>query len=409
MKITDVKTVLLTGPLTEDPSLLCFRKLRSAAFIEIHTDVGVVGIGETYTGYHAPELVPPIVEFFKPILMGLTEDQLNPHELWRRMQYCANYWARSGIGIHVLAGIEGALWDLRGRLDKLPVFELLGGRRHEKLLAYATGSVANYPWDELIAKVERYRNAGFRAVKFAAGWYRHSDRAVFAGRSTQSWIDMECDKLSALRKGVGDDMIVCYDGHMGNVHDARIRAWDVGLAKAVLGAIEPFDVFFFEEPLDYHDIDGYSELCGATSIPIAGGECLSTREEFQAYADRSALDIAQPDAAYIGLAAFVDVARSFAAQRRRVAPHAWSAGIGVMQNIHAAFASPNVAIVELPPLAGPLHHELYAEGYRFEDGHVLPPEVPGLGVTLTDEIKNKYPFIPGSGEPNPVPGKSKLM
>jgi galactonate dehydratase len=409
MKITDLKTVLLTGPLTEDPSLLCFRKKRSAAFIEVHTDAGIVGLGETYTGYHAPELVPAIVEFFKPILVGLTDEQLRPQELWRRMQYCANFWARAGLGINVLAGIEGALWDLRGRLDRLPVYELLGGRRHEKLLGYATGSVSNYPWDELAAKVERYRAAGFRAAKFAAGWYRQSDRAVFSGRSTQSWVEMECEKLTSLRQAVGDEMMLCYDGHMGNVQDHRIRAWDVGLATSVLRAIEPFDITFFEEPLDYHDIEGYAELCKATSIPIAGGENLSTFEEFLPFADRLAFDIAQPDAAYLGLGAFVEVAHAFAARRRRVATHAWSAGIGVMQNIHAAFASPNVAILELPPLVGPLHREVYAEGYRFEDGYILPPDVPGLGVSLTDDMKNRYPFVPGSGEWNPVPGKSTFM
>jgi galactonate dehydratase len=409
MKITDLKTVLLTGPLTEDPSLLCFRKKRSAAFIEVHTDAGIVGLGETYTGYHAPELVPAIVEFFKPILVGLTDEQLRPQELWRRMQYCANFWARAGLGINVLAGIEGALWDLRGRLDRLPVYELLGGRRHEKLLGYATGSVSNYPWDELAAKVERYRAAGFRAAKFAAGWYRQSDRAVFSGRSTQSWVEMECEKLTSLRQAVGDEMMLCYDGHMGNVQDHRIRAWDVGLATSVLRAIEPFDITFFEEPLDYHDIEGYAELSKATSIPIAGGENLSTFEEFLPFADRLAFDIAQPDAAYLGLGAFVEVAHAFAARRRRVATHAWSAGIGVMQNIHAAFASPNVAILELPPLVGPLHREVYAEGYRFEDGYILPPDVPGLGVSLTDDMKNRYPFVPGSGEWNPVPGKSTFM
>ena len=81
MKITDVKTVLLTGPLTGDPSLLVFRKLRSAAFIEIHTDTELVGIGETYSGYHVPEIVPEIVEFFKPILVGLQDGDIQPRRL----------------------------------------------------------------------------------------------------------------------------------------------------------------------------------------------------------------------------------------------------------------------------------------------------------------------------------------
>jgi galactonate dehydratase len=75
-----------------------------------------------------------------------------------------------------------------------------------------------------------------------------------------------------------------------------------------------------------------------------------------------------------------------------------------MANIHAAFAVPNVRILELPPLAGPLHTEVYADGYRFADGRVLPPQAPGLGVRLPRGLKEKYPFVPGSGEWNTVPG-----
>jgi len=140
MKITDVKTVLLTGPLTLDPSILRFRKMRPAAFVEIHTDTELVGIGETYTGYHAPEIVPEIVDFFKPILVGLRDADIQPARLWDRMYHCANFWARTGVGVNVLAGIVGALWDLRGKMDKQPVHDLLGGRRHDRLPGYATNA-----------------------------------------------------------------------------------------------------------------------------------------------------------------------------------------------------------------------------------------------------------------------------
>ncbi len=409
MKITDVKTVLLTGPLTSDPSLLVFRKLRSAAFIEIHTDTELIGIGETYSGYHAPEIVPEIVEFFKPILMGLKDDDIQPRKLWDKMYHCANFWARSGIGVNVFAGIEGALWDLRGKIDKQPVYQLLGGRRHDRLLSYATGSISNYPWSGLIEKIQRYQNAGFRAAKFAAGWYNAADKTVFTGRTPQAWVDMECDKLQTIRREIGDDFIICMDGHMGNVHDERITGWDVGIAKAVLRSLEPYDIFFFEEPLNYNNVEGYAELCRSTAIPVAGGENLATREEFWQFAKINAFDIAQPDASYVGMGPFVDIAHMFAQQNKRVATHSWSSGAGTMENIHAAFATPNVAILELAPLAGPLHTEIYADGYRFKDGYILPPNVPGLGVRLTDEIKNKYPFVRGSGEWNAVTGKSTFM
>ena len=406
MKITDVKTVLLTGPAGKDPYLLKDRKLRSAAFIELHTDTELVGIGETYIGYHCPEIVPEIVEFFKSILVGVPESDLDVTRLWERMYRCGNFWCRIGLGASVLAGLEGALWDLKGKVTGLPAYELLGGCQYERLLGYATGGASHYPWSDMCKKIDQYRNAGFRAAKFASGWWSATNDEIFRSDSVQAWVDMESAKLTAIRKHAGSDFVVCLDGHMSNVSEGD-KAWDVGIAKAVLKAMEPFDLFFYEEPLHYNDLAGYAELTRSTSVPVAGGECLTTREEFHEWARLDAVDIAQPDASYIGMAALVDVAKMFAARRRRSATHAWSSGGGVMENIHAAFASPNIAILELPPLAGPLHTEIYGPGYRFQDGYILPPQAPGLGIELTEATKNRYPFERGSGEWNLVPRKPR--
>ena len=124
MKIVDVRTTLLTGPSTNDPFLREARRLRSAAFIEIVTD-GPIGIGETYAGYFCPEVVPGIVDFFKPILIGQTVDDIP--ELWRRMYHCGNFWCRVGVGVVVMSGIEAALWDLKGKLLGQSVSALIGG------------------------------------------------------------------------------------------------------------------------------------------------------------------------------------------------------------------------------------------------------------------------------------------
>lgn len=212
-------------------------------------------------------------------------------------------------------------------------------------------------------------------------------------------------KIEAIDCAAGDDFAVCMDGHMDNMHHADLRPWTIDIAKAVMQAVEPYGLLFFEEPFNYDHINEYAELCKSASVDIAGGECLTTPTEFQAYADADALDIAQPDASFIGIEPFVDVATLFAARGRQIATHAWSSGAGVMANIHATFASPGLAILEIPPLAGPLHTEVWVPGLRFQDGYILPPDAPGLGVTLTEEIKNRFPFVPGSGEFNPVPGK----
>jgi galactonate dehydratase len=405
VKITDVQTVLLTGPSTNDPFFLEARRLRGAALIEIGTDGEHTGVGETYAGYFCPEVVPAIVEFYRPILLGA--DPCDIHTLRRRMEQCGAYWSRVGLGAAVIAGIEAALWDLKGKILGLPVYELLGGRCHDRLPAYATGGVSNWPPDRLKAKIDFYLGLGFRAFKVGVGYYDAAARAAVPARTPSAIVEMEAGKAELMRSYVGQGVAILMDGHMGNPLG---DAWDLATARAVLHALEPYDLFFFEEPLPYTDPWGYGELNRTTTVPIAGGECLTTLDEFRQFADLGAFAIAQPDAAWSGgLYEFLRIARMFDSRKQRVATHSWGAGVAQMQNIHAGFAAPNTAILEIPPAPGPLHTELWGESFAMRDGYVLPPQQPGLGVRLTDAIKARYPFAPGSGEFNSVPGKILMM
>jgi L-alanine-DL-glutamate epimerase-like enolase superfamily enzyme len=401
MRITGVKTALLTGPCTNDPYLSESRKLRSAAFIEIHTDGRLVGIGETYAGYSIPEAVPEIVRFFAPILVG--QDVEDVEDLWLRMYACGNYWCRVGLGAAVLTGIEAALWDLKGKMLGQPVYELLGGRRHDRLACYATGGPSNYPLDKLAAKVEHYLSGDFGGVKLAAGSFtNHSGLSV--PNTPTAAADLEDAKLRFLRSRFGDDLKIMLDGHMNCMSPDMV--WSLPTALAVMKACEPHDLFFFEEPLPYSDPGAYAALAHDTTVPIAGGECLTTSLEWRAFVEQDAFDIGQPDASFNGgLSETVKIARMLDARGRKIATHAWGAGASLMQNIHVAFACSNTAIVEIPPDYGPLHRELIGDGLVIKGGCILPPQRPGLGIELSDRLKSRYPFIPGSGEFVSVPGK----
>jgi len=401
VKITDIRTTLLTGPCTHDPFLSECRKRRSAAFIEIHTDTDIVGLGETYAGYFCPEVVPEVVEFFKPILVGQTVD--NIAELWSRMYHCGNYWCRVGLGTAVISGIDGALWDLKGKMTGLPVYELLGGRKHERLLCYATGGPSNYPREKLAEKIDFYLSLGFRAFKVGTGRFTVETGEDYVPMSPAAAAELEADKMEFIRSHAGDEVSVMLDGHMGNRPGP---SWSLDTAKAVVKAVEPYDVFFFEEPLPYTDPWGYSELCKSSSVPIAGGECLTAMYEWRVFAEQDAFDIGQPDAAFIGgMGEFIRVAAMLESRGRKIATHSWGAGGALMQNLHCAFACGNTVICEIPPAYGPLHSEIVGDSFVMEDGMALPPEKPGLGIELTDEIKSRFPFVPGSGEFNSVPGK----
>lgn len=301
MRIVDVRTTLLTGPSTNDPFLREARKLRSAAFVEVITD-GPTGIGETYAGYFCPEAVPAIVDFFRPILIGQTVDDIPT--LWARMYQCGNFWCRVGLGAAVLSGIEAALWDLKGKLLDQPVHALLGGSRHDRLPCYATGGPSNYPKERLARKVDHYFSLGFRGVKVGAGclspdgWYMPetaSEAAAFEG-----------DKAAFLRSHAGEDAWLMFDGHMGNNHKAT---WTLDVAIEVMKAVEPANLFFFEEPLRYTDPWGYAQLCRDSSVPIAGGECLTASYEWRVFVEQDCFNIGQPDASFTGgLCEFMKVA-----------------------------------------------------------------------------------------------------
>lgn len=413
MKITDVRTILLTGPCTFDPYLSEARQFRSAAFIEIITDSGLTGVGETYAGYFLPESVPAIVDFFKPILLGNNVDDIPA--LWARMYHSGNFWCRVGLGVTVMCGIEAALWDLKGKQEGLPVWKILqqkwkGSFKNKDIQAndyrqqipcYATGGPSNYPLEKLAEKIAYYQSLGFNGVKIGAGAYFKNEGFDIPAEPEKA-AHFEAAKIEYIRGQFGNGLQLMLDAHMGN----SSATWGLATAIAVAKTLEPYNLFFLEEPLHYTRPDLYSELCRSTSTPIAGGECLTAVCEWQVFIDQNSFDIGQPDASFTaGLDQFMQVAALLDKSGRSIAPHAWGAGASQMQNIHCGFACPNTSILEVAPAYGPLHNELIGDSLQLKNGYILAPEKPGLGITLSPETIKRYPFIPGTGEFNSVPGK----
>jgi len=413
MKIKDVRTVLLTGPCTFDKYLAEARTLRSAAFIVIETDAGLVGIGETYAGYFIPEVIPEIVDFFKPIL--LNNDVSDIPNLWQRMYHCGNFWCRVGLGAIVLTGIEAALWDLKGKMEGVPVYKLLqdlwkqemSGIEplpfRESIPCYATGGPSNYPLDKLLSKIDYYTGLGFNAVKIGAGKF-DKESGFYISSDPIEAAETEEEKVHFIRSKFGNQLGLMIDAHMGN---SPSITWGFDTALKVAKALEKYNLLFLEEPLHYNSPNLYRRLCDGVSIPIAGGECLSTYSEWESFIGLGHIDVGQPDASYVsGLTAFIKTAALLAKKGIKIAPHAWGAGGAQMQNIHCGFACTNTLILEVAPAFGPLHSEVIVEGaFEMINGHINPPTTPGLGVDLPATVMERYPFKRGSGEFNSVPGK----
>lgn len=380
MKITSVKCLLLSAPYATagdaERELHLRTGFRSASIIKVETDSGLYGLGDVYTGVYAPEVVAALVKQLEDAIRGLEPD--NPTALWERMRLASYYWGRMGLSQSVLGAIEMALWDILGKVLAVPVYTLLGGKCHDSIKAYASGG-NNKPVGELQAEMKSYLEAGFRAVKIRINNIRSLDSIV--------------EKVAVCREALGKGVGLAVDAAQGLAQ----QPWSVKQAIAIAKAIEPFDILWIEEPAEVTNYAGFAEIRRNISIPVAGGETVTSLVEAESYLNAQGLDLFQPDASLIGgLQVFRRVAELCRRQHLPVAVHTWSSGVGMMGNYHAAFASRNCSIVELPNVPNPLRDDLLVEPLRFVDGAVAAPTAPGLGVELPEGLEQKYPYQPGT-------------
>ena len=404
MRVTRVRTALITAPWTGDPSWGGGESFeRSAALVIVETDDGLTGLGEPVMGYFHADVVPPLVDYYGRLLVELGLDPSRPEAAFRELYQRSLWWGRTGLGLSVLGGVEMALWDVAGKAAGRPVHELLGGPAHDRLPLYASGGTGAWPIDRTIEQAKRYVESGFRGIKIGTGFDGRPGGYTtqpgdppygtwYAGSTAQRIAD-ERAKFGALREALGPDVELATDAHAVQVREPWSRATALDLARA----LEPFDLLFFEEPLRYDDPEGYAELRRRTSVPIAGGECLTGTVEFRDWLARGAFDHVQPDATHVGgIGVCRDVARLAEQHGVGLIVHTGAAiGPGLMANLHVAFASPNSRMVEYALAPDNVRAELLAEPVRIVDGFVGRPTAPGLGVTLPNDFEIRYAHKPG--------------
>ena len=414
MRVTAVRTLLVTAPWTGDPFWAPGESFspdgepfaRTAALVQVETDAGLSGLGEPIMGYFAPDTVAPVVDYYGRLLIELELDPRTPDLCWRELYQRSLWWGRVGLGLSVLSGIEMALWDIAGKAAGQPVHELIGGPAHDRLPLYASGGTGSWPLEQTVEQARRYATLGFRGLKIGTGFDGRPGGFTtppgdppygtwYAG-STAERIADERAKFGALREALGPGIELATDAHAVQVREPWSRSTALDLAQA----LEPFDLLFLEEPLRYDDPEGYAELRRRTRVPIAGGECLTGVGEFRRFLDLDALDYVQPDATHVG---GIGQARAVArmAEERHVGliVHTGAAiGPGFLANLHVAFASPNARFVEYALAPDNVRAELLAEPVRLVDGFMERPSAPGLGIELPDGFIDGHPYRPGTFE-----------
>ncbi len=374
MRITGVRPVLLTHPYGSGPE-----GRRSACFVEVETDAGITGVGETYAGVYAPEVAASVVELFKPLVVG--QDPTRPEAVYRTAYRATSYFGRTGLTVMVLSAIENALWDITGQARGVPVHALLGGAVHDELPVYGSGGPFTMSIPELVSQAADTRRRGLRGFKMRVNFFRYQP-------------EVEAERVAAVRDVIGPELALAIDA----VQNYNPRPWSVKEAARMLRLLEPFQLARAEEMLPPFDPQPYAELRAATSTPISGGEGITTAVQFEQWLRAGAFDLAQPDATIIGgLGEARRACMAAAAHNIPVAVHVWGSAPTLAVNTHLAFATPGCIWVEHPVLGNPLESELFVEPLAIRDGYVQPPTAPGLGIRLTAELREKYRFVPGSG------------
>src|SRR2546423_5543479 len=349
-----------------------------ATLVRIGTECGLTGWGEakSQVGSMAANqaLTAMINEEFAPLLVG--ED---PRDITRLCETLYNgsraHYAlregrvfpvlgRRGITVSAISGVDCALWDILGKSLGVPVWRLLGGRRSDKMAAYASGGWAGLDkiGDELLGYIAR---GGFGAVKMRVGIIdgdpRHSARRV-----------------RAAREALGPEVGLMCDAH---------GTWSVAEAKRFCRLVEECNLAWFEEPVTADDKPGLAAVRATTDIPIAAGESEFTRHDFRDLAALAALDIMQPDLAiYGGITEAMRISALASAFNLKLAPHLWAGAPAFAAGLHVAAASPAGFIVEYSLGANPLLHDLVEESFPVQDGEIEIPDRPGLGITVREDF-----------------------
>ena len=362
-------------------------------FVRLTTACGITGVGEIYNATFSPQLCAAMAEdVFARVFSGQ-----NPHHIERlwRQTYGAGFTLRPDVTVMgVLSGLEMACWDIIGKAAGQPVYELLGGKVHDRLRSYtylypAEGDV--YPdtetpnvYNDPDIAGEAALNAveqGFTALKFdPAGPY-----TVYGGHQP---LLADLDRSEAfcrqIRAAVGDKADLLFGTH---------GQFTVSGAKRMARRLEAYDPLWFEEPIPPENPADMAEVARAIAIPIATGERLCTKTEFARVLEASAASILQMNLGRVGgLLEAKKIAAMAETRQAQIAPHLYCGPVVAAANIQIATCSPNFLILEsIGRFDGPFM-DFLTTPITWKDGYVIPPSAPGLGVELNDAAIAAHPY-----------------
>jgi galactonate dehydratase len=338
--------------------------------LKIETDEGVVGWGEPVIEGRA-RTVETAVQEMEPYLIGQDPSRIN--DLWQTM-YRAGFYRGGAILMSAIAGIDQALWDIKGKVLGAPVYELLGGLVRDKMKTYSWVG-GDRPAD-VIEGIRKLREAGFDTFKMNG-----TEEMGFIDSAKA--VDAAVGRIAEIRSAFGYDIEFGLDFH------GRVTA---PMAKVLLRELEPFRPLFVEEPVLAEQAEYYPRLAEMTSIPIAAGERMYSRFEFKRVFDAGGLAIVQPDLSHAGgITECYKIGAMAEAYDIALAPHCPLGPVALAACLAIDFVSYNAVLQEQ---SMGIHYNKGGElldyvknrdDFKLTDGYIKPLPLPGLGIEIDEE------------------------
>jgi len=373
VKITDIQAIHLR---VEDPNIGLFDGSYDDCVIRVETDEGITGIGEVET---LADAIQGIV-YARPAhsrAWGLRElllgkDPSNPKDLWDLMYESTCYVGRRGLMMHAIGGVDIALWDIAAQIRGVPVHELLGGARRDRIEAYGT----IYPMATTEAGVKRQvedamARLRLRNVKFAADPWWMDD------------LDLTHRLLRSAREVLGKG---------GLIVDAALSYKTADEGLKLVPILKDVGVLFLEAPLPLDDVAGHARMAAA-GMPLGVGDLgLTHVDEFIEAMDRGGASICQPDITSVGgFTGILKVAEAAHQRGKRVITHGYKTNIEIAANLHFLANHRDAELLEFSTSKSPLRWETTQESVLVDDdGMVAVPKAPGLGVHLNPGAIERY-------------------
>ncbi len=385
MKLDSVKVFVVGNP---PPSY----GGRYFVFLKLKTACGIEGVGEVYAATFGPLVVASMIEdLFARRFLG--RDPFQIESLWREA-YGSGFSLRPDLSLMgVISGLEMACWDIIGKAVEQPIYNLMGGKVHERLRSYTylypgegEGDDFYLDADRSAVRAAEYLAQGFTGLKFdpTGGFSAYDPR-----QPTQEALERTVRLVRLVREAVGHRADLLLGTHGQFTTSGAIR-----LAKR----LEPYDPLWFEEPVPPEMPEQMALVARATSIPIATGERLTTKYEFARVLATGAANILQMNLGRVGgLLEAKKVAALAEVHYAQIAPHLYCGPIVGAANIQIAACTPNFLILESIQQWGGFHAQILKTPIHWEAGYVIPPTAPGLGVELDEAVALANPYPAGGG------------